>query len=128
MKNFVNFETAYAALLSSKRAVNSISSRSISEYGMSDFQRGRRECVSGIDVALEVLRRWFKNHFPKTRLDAFHSDQFSFERFFELLKKYPELAQENEHALRSLLSDMRGGNYATMKIERIPDISEFIKN
>ncbi len=128
MKNFVNFEKAYGALLNSKRAVNSISIRSISEYGVSEFQKRRRECVSGIDIALEELRRWFKEHFPKTRLDAFHSDQFSFEGFFELLKKYPELARENENALRGLLSDMRGGNYATMRIEKIPDISEFIKD
>lgn len=127
MKNFVAFERAYAALLNSKKAVNSISSRSISEYGMSEFQKGRRECVSGIDIALEELRRWFKEHFPKDRMDAFHSDQFTFESFFELLKKYPELAKENESALRTLLVNMRGGSFVSMRITRIPDISEFIK-
>lgn len=128
MKNFVAFEQVYAALLASKKAINSISSRAISEYGMSEFQKGRRECVSGIDIALEGLRRWFKNHFPKTRMDAFHSDQFTFEGFFEILKKYPELAKENESALRALLNNMKGGSFVSMRIERIPDISEFIKD
>ncbi len=127
MKNFVNFERAYSALIDAKNAINGVSSRHLSEYGGNEVRARHRTCVNGIDVALTELRRWFKEHFPKTRVDAFHSDQFTFEGFFDMLKRYPELAKENESALRSLLSNMKGGNPVSMRIDKIPDISEFIK-
>lgn len=126
MKNFVKFEKAYNALKDAKKAIHSVSSYCISEYGQQTFAAKRRENVQGIDVAIEVLKDWFKEHFPKTRTDAFHSDQFTFTGFFEMLKKHRELANENESALKSLLADMKGGDLRTMGLEKIPDISEFI--
>jgi len=127
MKNFVKFERAYDALKQAKKAINSIPIHCVSEYGATTFAQKRRENINGIDIALEGLRDWFEAHFPKTRLDAFHSDSFTFAGFFEMLKRHPELAEENKKALASLLNDMKSGDFRTMGINEIPNISEFIK-
>jgi len=127
MKNFVKFERAYGALKSAKMAIESIPSYCISEYGIPTFSQQRRKNVNDINIAAEELRGWFKAHFPRTRLDAFHSEQFTFTGFFEMLKRHPELAKENKEELRGLLSDMRGGDLRTMGITEIPDISEFVE-
>ena len=126
MKNFKNFERAYQGLVSARGEMLSIPIRSINEYSESSFVGKRRNVINGIDEALAELKNWFKKNFPRTRYDAFHSEAFTFKAFFAMLKKYPELAKENKDSLQSLLNDMKGGHFAAMQIDKIPDISEFV--
>ena len=126
MKNFKKFEKAYVALLTSRANILKLSSRYVSPYYEDAFLEARRISLANISSAIDVLEDWFSADFPRHRLDACSIEQFSYREFFEFLKKYPELAKKNKDSLKSLLFDMRGGNLITMRIDRIPDISEII--
>jgi len=75
-----------------------------------------------------LLKQWLKENFPRDRADAFHSDQFTFPEFFAMLKKYPELAEDNKDALQCLLCNLKTGSLGPTGLEQIPDISEFVNH
>lgn len=127
MKNFRNFERAYEGLTRAEKELNTMSSRMATEYAELEFIKKRRQALNGIDVAKTELRSWLRKNFPTTRTDAFASDQFSFKEFFEMLKKYPELARDNYESLKALLANMRAGNLYTMQIDCVPELEEFIR-
>ena len=113
-------------MVSARKELLSIDGRMANEFSEIDFIAKRRRALNGIEFAMDRLKDWLKKNFPRTRYEAFHSDSFTFKAFFAMLKKYPELAKENKESLQSLLTDMKGGHLATMQIDRIPDISEFV--
>ena len=127
MKNFKRFEQAYAALIKAHQALITIPYWCITIAGEDTFRAQRLEALKEIVEARNLLKQWFKEHFPKTRADAFHSDQFTFPAFFEMLKKYPELAEENKEALQCLLCNLKTGPLSPTGLDEIPDISEFVK-
>ena len=126
MKNFKRFEQAYAALIKAHKALNAIPYWCITEAGSETFRARRLEALKEITAARNLLKQWFKGHFPRTRKDAFHSDQFTFPEFFAMLKKYPELAEENKEALQCLLCSLKTGSLSPTGLDEIPDISEFV--
>ncbi len=127
MKNFANFERVYAALNGAERAINTISIRDITEYGEHSFFQARGQVRKEIATARDGLREWFKKNFPRTAADAYRAEQFTFKGFFAMLRKYPELAKDNEEALASLLSSLRSANPATTGLHEIPKLEEFVK-
>ena len=126
MKNFKNFESAYEALINAHRALNEIPYWCINEQGENVFRSKRLDALKGIAEARMRLRQWLKENFPRDRADAYHSDGFSFPEFFAMLKKYPELAEENKDALEALLHSLKAGDLTPTRLEQIPDISEFV--
>ena len=126
MKNFKRFEEAYAALIKAQHALHTIPYRCITEAGEEMFRAKRLESIKEIASARNRLKEWFKENFPRDRADAFHSDQFTFPEFFAMLKKYPELAEENKEALQCLLCNLKAGSLEPTGLDKIPDISEFV--
>ena len=127
MKNFKNFEMAYASLVRAQKALYGFSTSKVTEHFVSDFQFTRNSVKSGMDEALRYLRGWLTKNFPRTAADAYHSDQFSFAEFFAMLKKYPELAEENKEALAELLSSLKTSDLAPTGLKKVPELSEFVK-
>ncbi len=128
MKNFKKFEEAYGALFDSYQAMNQIPWWCITEAGGDTFRASRANAQKGIITAMNVLKGWFKKNFPRTTADAYHSEQFSFSEFFDMLRRYPMLAKENEEALKGLLQSLKASDLNTAGLKAVPEISEFIKN
>lgn len=128
MKNFVNFEKSYASLKDAKQSILTVPYWCITEAGGDTFRAARGANVRAINVSLELHKEWLKKNFPRNTADAYHSDQFTFPAFFEMLKKHPELAQENKEALESLLHSLRASDLTPARIKKVPDISEFVKD
>ncbi len=127
MKNFKNFEAAYASMQTTRNILLRFPTSKINEYFVNDWYAARNAAFSSIDTALKKLRAWLKKNFPHTVAVAYHSDQFSFPAFFEMLKKYPELAKDNEGALKDLLNSLKASDLTPAHLDKVPDISEFIK-
>ena len=127
MKNFKQFEKAYEASIKAQAAISTVPYWCISEQGENTFRQARLETIKEIVAMRAILKEWLKKNFPSTAADAYHSDQFSFKHFFEMLKKYPELAEENKEALNSLLSNLKAVSRVPTGLTEIPNISEFVK-
>lgn len=127
MKNFNKFKEAYKALLDAQRAMSAIPYWCITEAGGEIFRKQRLTSLKNITMAREILKGWLKENFPRTAADAYQSDQFSFKHFFEMLKTYPELAEENKEALQSLLCAMKATSLVSVELDKIPELSEFVK-
>gem|GEM_PF-5990856 len=118
---------AYASLVRAQKALYGFSPSKVNEYFVSDFQFMRNSVKSGIEVAKRNLKTWLTKNFPRTTADAYHSDQFSFAEFFAMLKKYPELAEENKEALAELLYSLKTSDLAPTGLKKVPELSEFVK-
>ena len=127
MKNFKRFEATYDAQVKQANVLRSFSTNKIKDYFVSDWFAARNAALGLIDTTLKNLREWLKENFPRTTADAYHSDQFSFPEFFEMLKKHPELAEDNKEALKALLSSLKASDLTPARITKVPDISEFVK-
>ena len=127
MKNFAKFEKTYQALKNASVSLVTIPYWCINEVASGTFRIKQKETLKEIKIALNLLRDWLKENFPCDAADAYHSDQFSFPSFFAMLKKYPELAEDNKEKLQSLLNSLHASDLTPSRLKNVPDITEFVK-
>ena len=122
MKNFRRFESVYAALTVASENLKFLEKDVPFPSMGKELQNIREET----ERAKGFLREWLKENFPQKTFDVYHSNQFSFPEFFAMLKKYPELAAENEDSLKKLLYSLRSSNLYTAELKEVPSLSEFL--
>jgi len=127
MKTFTEFWPAYEGLASAKANLLAVPKDTINASREDDWYSRRRSIIEGMDATDEVLRNWLKKEFPKTCKDALLIDAVPLKDFFAKLKKYPELARENQGALMCLLKDVESFPLDQLNLKRVPDIEEFLK-
>lgn len=119
-----DFERLYSANRSTRRMILYWKQYSFLLFWRSSF----KGALTILDQQAEDLREMFRLNFPREPRDIYSTPGFDFPKLFNLLKAYPELAKENRKALEGLLYSMKATSFVSLRIDRIPEISEFIKD
>ena len=124
--NLQNFEKSYAALREARDAIGSYSRGKVISYYQREYDELKQKALGEISRAIEGLLEFFDSSFPLDVEDVDRANDFSFPKFFEMLKKYPELVESNENQLSILLDSLRTVDLKTIRLSRIPLVDEFI--